>query len=135
MVVFGKMPKVLKRLSKLVMVASLVCLVGGHWALLQSVAWTGMVIRYSQDGTVTEAVAKTFDGHHPCGLCKEIARGKKSEKKAEYGVKLGKLKFCYAPVVFLFKRPSAFWRIASRSEVAEPLTYAPPVPPPRSQVV
>src|SRR5258705_1951082 len=99
------------------------------------VAWTGMVISYSQDGTVSEAVVKTFDGNHPCGLCKQIARGKRSEKKAEYKAELGKLKCCYAPVAFIFKKPSALWEIPAPNEVAHLLTYAPPVPPPRSLLV
>jgi len=61
----------------------LVISIGGHWALLQSVAWMGMVINFSQTETLAEAVSNTFDGKHPCKLCKVVARGKASEQKQE----------------------------------------------------
>jgi hypothetical protein len=54
---------------------------GVHWAILQSVAWTGMVICYSHEGSFREALQKTFDGKHPCKLCKIVTAAKKSEKK------------------------------------------------------
>ncbi|HUJ11483.1 MAG TPA: hypothetical protein VL171_15830 [Verrucomicrobiae bacterium] len=61
-----------------------VCLsIGGHWALLQSVAWTSMFVRFSSDGSFSEALSKTFDGQHPCCLCKLIQKGRGLEKKQE----------------------------------------------------
>ena len=60
---------------------TLICAIGGHWAILQSVAWVGMVINYSQDSSLTVALQKTFDGEHPCKLCKVVRAGKKSEQK------------------------------------------------------
>ncbi len=53
----------------------LALLVGGHWGMLQVVAWTGMVITYSRDASLGEAVRKTFDGDHPCALCNEVSAG------------------------------------------------------------
>jgi hypothetical protein len=53
----------------------LVFLVGGHWGMLQVVAWTGMVITYSRDASFGEAVRMTFDGEHPCQLCHEVRAG------------------------------------------------------------
>ena len=61
---------------------ALFLIVGGPWAVLQTVAWTKMVIDYSQQATVSEALAKTFDGNHPCGLCKKITKAKEGEKKS-----------------------------------------------------
>jgi len=63
----------------------LACLVltltlGLHWAVLQSVAWTGMLVQYSRDATFVEALQKTFDGKHPCSLCRFIQQGGKSER-------------------------------------------------------
>src|SRR4051812_9002142 len=57
--------------------------VGGHWALLQSVAWVSMVVEYSKDAPISVAVAKTFDGVHPCGICKLVRKGKATEQKQE----------------------------------------------------
>ena len=61
----------------------LVLFLGLHWALLQAVAWTGMLINYSRDASLTEAVTKTFDGEHPCKLCNAIKQGRAEEKKQE----------------------------------------------------
>ncbi|MBM3835584.1 MAG: hypothetical protein FJ403_20395 [Verrucomicrobia bacterium] len=55
--------------------------IGGHWAVLQSGAWVGMFINFSQHDPVSEALVKTFDGNHPCRVCDFVAEGKKSEKK------------------------------------------------------
>jgi hypothetical protein len=50
----------------------LAVLVGGHWGMLQVVAWTGMLIDYSQDNPFATAVGMTFDGDHPCAICKQV---------------------------------------------------------------
>ena len=61
----------------------LVLSLGLHWALLQTVAWTGMMISYSRDGSLAEAVSKTFDGEHPCRLCHAIQKGRADEQKQD----------------------------------------------------
>lgn len=59
-------------------------LCGGPQGLMQCVAWAGMLVSYSQEGTVAEAVEKTFDGEHPCPLCLAIEKSK--EKQPSSGV-------------------------------------------------
>ena len=54
-----------RRLLQLAVACALILAVGAHWAVLQSVAWTGMVISYSQNAPLTEALQKTFDGDYP----------------------------------------------------------------------
>lgn len=61
----------------------LVLSLGLHWALLQTVAWTGMIVSYSQGASFKEALSKTFDGKHPCCLCKVVQQGRAAEKKQE----------------------------------------------------
>ncbi len=62
-------------------VVLLVCFsLGMHWAVLQGVAWTGMFVANLNEGSVTEAVEKTFDGEHPCPLCLAVKEGQKKEK-------------------------------------------------------
>ena len=68
-------------ISRFLMIAALCFAVGLHWYALQSIAWTSMVIEYSKDAPFKEALAKTFDGRHPCSLCHAIQTGKKSEQK------------------------------------------------------
>jgi hypothetical protein len=120
------------RLPRLAIVAALACSLGLHWGFLQSVAWVGMVVSYSQDGGVGQALAKTFDGKHPCPLCQAIATGKKSEKKSEFTLAGKKLEFSYSPTVFVFRAPTHFWEAGGFQDQAELLTHAPPVPPPRT---
>jgi hypothetical protein len=57
----------------------LIFLVGGHWGMLQVMAWTGMVISYSRDASFAEALSMTFDGEHPCAFCHEIRDGLASD--------------------------------------------------------
>ena len=122
----------LVKLSKWLLVLALCASIGAHWSFLQSLAWVGMAISYSQDtGSFTEALAKTFDGKHPCKLCKLVAEGKKSEKKQEAQIKLSKLDLLsVVSFNFVFTPPVLGHCIATAS-----LTFdyraAPPTPPPR----
>lgn len=68
------------RLAQRVVVV-LVCLsLGMHWALLQGIAWTGMLISFAREGAVIEAVEKTFDGQHGCALCAKVKEGRESDE-------------------------------------------------------
>lgn len=49
--------------------------------MLQIVAWSNMIVEYSSNDGLIEGAKKTFDGAHPCCLCKAIASGKKEESK------------------------------------------------------
>lgn len=54
---------------------------GGHWGALQTVAWAGMLWNYTQsDGSLLSGVKKTFDGEHPCRMCKSIKVAKEKER-------------------------------------------------------
>ena len=64
----------------------LVLLLGLHWTVLQSLAWTRMLLNYSQSVPLRTAVAMTFDGRHPCALCLAIKQGRESERKQPLSV-------------------------------------------------
>ncbi|MFN0067801.1 MAG: hypothetical protein ACKVYV_09215 [Limisphaerales bacterium] len=49
---------------------------GLHWAVLQTAAWAGMLASYSRQTSFAEAVAWTFDGQHPCRVCKLVEAGR-----------------------------------------------------------
>ncbi len=74
---------VLAALAKSLLVLALVISLGLHWGFLQSVAWVGMVVNFSQDASFAEAWSKTFDGKHPCKLCTSIKKGRAEEKKQD----------------------------------------------------
>jgi hypothetical protein len=52
---------------------------GGHWAVFQTIAWARMIQDYSRTATIAEAIAKTFNGRSPCGLCKKISEERRKE--------------------------------------------------------
>jgi hypothetical protein len=119
------------RLSRFAIAAALAFSIGLHWEVLQSVAWVVMIVNYSQDAPLTEALAKTFDGKHPCSLCKQIAHGKQSEKKTD-SVSVGKkLEFFYASGAFAFAAPLDGWEVQWQESALRSVVCLPPVPPPR----
>ena len=67
-------------------VSVLVLFLGLHWTLLQTVAWTRMLLDYSRSAPLRTAVAMTFDGRHPCALCRAIKQGRESEQKQPLSV-------------------------------------------------
>jgi hypothetical protein len=70
-------------LGKWMLVIAMITAIGGHFMLLQSVAWTTMVISNVQHGNLGEALEKTFDGQHPCAICKSIRKARESEDKQQ----------------------------------------------------
>jgi len=123
---------VLRRLAKACLVAALAVSLGLHWALLQAVAWAGMVTSYSRTMPVAEALARTFDGKHPCNLCKLVREGQKSERHKEAPKPVAPLDASLAAsATALFPPIPHPWR-ESVPHIAASRTESPPVPPPRS---
>lgn len=123
--------RMLQRLAKLVVVLTLTLSLGTHWAFLQSVAWVGMVMKYSRDATIAEAVSKTFDGQHPCKLCKFVQQGKATEKKQDTQKPLKEVeKFLPAGRAFALFPPQLETVIFSAPNPADSRVEPPPIPPP-----
>jgi hypothetical protein len=72
---------VLRRFSAILALLAVIQVVGGHWIAMQSVAWIEMVIDYSNQSSIGVALQKTFDGQHPCDLCKAVSKGRSDEQK------------------------------------------------------
>jgi hypothetical protein len=82
----------LSRFSRIVTFIALLQILGGHWAILQTAAWVGMVVSYTQsDSSLPEALKKTFDGDHPCVVCKMVKSGRASEEKKDLSYEVVKL--------------------------------------------
>jgi hypothetical protein len=60
-------------------IACAIYLSGAHWLILQGAAWSRMIVERSQTMGFTVAVQTTFDGDHPCKMCKVVNTGAKSE--------------------------------------------------------
>jgi hypothetical protein len=114
-------------------VSVLVLSLGLHWALLQTVAWTGMLLTYSRGTSLSEAVTKTFDGQHPCALCKFVENGRAEEKEQEQQqLKPGSKFDCgliWQPVDFAFA--SASQEILALDTLGRSRLDEPPKPRPR----
>jgi len=122
---------VLPRVAKLALALAVATSIGLHWAFFQSVAWVGMVVSYSQDAPLRQALAKTFDGKHPCALCKQITKGRQSERKSDSPPAGKKFEFSYSAASFVFAAPSYYWEANWPSPAGTLLPQTPPVPPPR----
>jgi hypothetical protein len=70
----------MRRLRNILVIGVILHLAGGHWSVLQGIAWAKMLIEYSQADGLREGIVKTFDGEHPCEMCKSISKGRGSEK-------------------------------------------------------
>lgn len=114
------------------LITALIAVIGGHWAVLQTVAWTTMLAGNLRTVPFAVAVQRTFGGNHPCCLCNEIAAGKRSEKKAQFPSQLKRLEFVSDLAVFVFTAPSDFWLLNESAPRLVSWTHPPPVPPPRS---
>jgi hypothetical protein len=91
------LPSFFHKAGRLLLVVALLVSCGAHWFVLQSIAWTAMLVENSHRTTLVEAVKRTFDGAHPCGMCKQIAGGKAQEKKSDAPVFAGKIELIYEP--------------------------------------
>jgi hypothetical protein len=116
----------------MLVVFSLVVMVGGHWAILQSVAWVGMAFSFAQTAPLDVALKKTFDGKNPCSLCKAVDEGKQSEREAGLLKLETKLELCLAPCALLLHAPPPVPVTPGAPETARPRGESPPTPPPRS---
>ena len=117
------------------MLVAMLQICGGHWLALQSLAWTEMLVAYSRDAQLTEAVAKTFDGQHPCGLCVRIEQGKKSERQVPVEVAKAKPVFVLPVSGALVRVKVIAWEQALPQVHGELLFEQPAVPPPRGAAV
>jgi hypothetical protein len=120
------------RFGKIFVVVALIAATGAHWAVLQSVAWTTMLANNLCTHSLSESVARTFDGKYPCPICKAIAAAKKSEKKNEFTLQTQKLEFPPAKENPVLIAPSNFQLLAQMNFFADSLTQKPLTPPPRN---
>lgn len=90
------------------LIGTLFVSLGGHLALLQTVAWGNMLVSFSRTDSLAEAAKKTFDGDHPCPLCKVVKQSSKDENRKPLLKAESKMEVAL-PVPVLLKKP---WSIA-----------------------
>lgn len=82
-----------------------------------------------------EAISDTFDGQHPCPMCKAIESGKKSEKRSDKITPKLKLEFPPMAGKFVLVAPKIFEHFTVENFAADFFSYKPPLPPPRSFLI
>ncbi len=107
---------------------------GGHWAILQTVAWTQMIRDYSKESGLIAGVAQTFSGERPCGMCKHIEKSRQQEEKAPASLKVDKKAEVFVASVTAQLRPplATDFVYSSLDTDASSRAFAPPVPVPRA---
>ena len=110
----------------------LLAVMGGPWSIMQVVAWTTMLAGNLRAGSFSQAVTHTFDGQHPCSLCKAIAAGKKSEGKSELAQPVTRQEFLPASGSFALVESDRLPLVIVQAKFVQSLTQQPPTPPPRA---
>jgi hypothetical protein len=117
--------------TRFLVVIAAVQILGGHWVVLQTVAWTSMLMENARTETLSTALVRTFDGSKPCSLCLAVKTGREHEDKQELPSLVVKLEAVLAPAVQipppLVTDRLFFSVVQSDREVS----FAPTSPPPR----
>jgi len=123
---------VFRCIGRIVTILALCCAIGLHWLTLQSIAWTSMIIDYSKRGTLCEAIARTFDGAHPCSLCHIVDKGKTTEKKSDLQPLTAKIDLICTKRAITLILPFVCVDYLISDFSAFKIRETPPVPPPRN---
>ncbi|MCX6973814.1 MAG: hypothetical protein NTZ94_05820 [Verrucomicrobia bacterium] len=107
--------------------------IGGHFALLQGIAWTSMLRDFSRSESIATAIDKIVDGKHPCGLCKKIAAARQSQSQDPLLlVSTKKFSDFITPLISVLtaplSRPLVYARVPA--PMMEDIFFSPPVPVP-----
>ncbi len=119
-----------KRFTKASVIFAVTLSLGLHWALLQSVAWTGMFLGYAQTSSFQEAFIKTFDGNNPCQLCKAVSEGQQSENRQEFTLPLMKIEALPCVTIIVLAPQKSILIPVPLTSIACIRAESPPIPPP-----
>lgn len=123
----------LSRFTRIIAATLLALFLGVHWFALQSVGWASMLVSRSQTAGWQEAVRTTFDGEHPCEVCKLVSAGRKAEKQPVVEFKVTKIEAGVPADQVQIPEPPAVTRVPMAVVVVPPIISASPaLPPPRS---
>ena len=123
----------MRRLTHFFVLSAFLFSCGGHWYVLQAVAWINMIHDYSQSVPLTEAVYMTFSGKYPCEICHAIAEKKQQSEKDPW-IALEKYDKKFLPPVTIVpvepsSEPVAYMPVSKQLQFR---TEVPPTPPPRA---
>lgn len=105
---------------------------GGHWAMLQSIAYTRMLFEFAEQDSLGAAVKKTFDERYACSLCPKIRDGFNSDHKKPLTLsEVQQPEFLLQFNALIFFIPVVVAHVAFVPSRHVDFPNAPPKPPPR----
>ena len=115
----------------------IVCLLGWslgfQWFSLQAVAWGSMLVQKTVQSDWKDAVQTTFDGQHPCELCRVVQSSQAEDDAPSVPLRVPQLEWISdgesTPWVEVRVRPMPAYATPSGGFQR---STRPPVPPPRS---
>jgi hypothetical protein len=119
----------------MVTIFALCCAIGLQWLALQSIAWTTMVVDYSRNASLCQAIARTLDGAHPCSLCKIVNRGKTAQNKSDLQLPSQKIDMICPPRAIRHIESFVPFEYATERFCIAEAGHSPAVPPPRFTAV
>lgn len=126
---------------RLVLMLTAALSIGLHFAVIQMVGWVSMTVEYSQKAPLSEALRMTFDGKHPCEICKLVEKemGQSDPDQNRTPDPKSELKLppviCWLDEIRLIPRPHLFLDIAMADARARPRRERPPLLPPREMMI
>lgn len=124
---------VLSRFTRIIAATLLALFLGVHWFALQSVGWASMLVSRTQTAGWQEAVRTTFDGEHPCEVCKLVSAGRKAEKLPSVEFKVTKIEAGVPSDQVEIPEPPAVAGVpVALVDLPPSLRSVPSLPPPRS---
>ncbi len=127
-----------RRLSLILVLLAWLFATGSQWQVVQSFAWTRMILSYAKTMPLDQAIRLTFTPDNMCGVC-ELVSAAQHEHPGDTALPPGTsldskplLVFQPAPTVIFTAPATGSW---SLSDHLIPATEraAPPLPPPRAR--
>ena len=90
-----------------------------------------MIVDYSKNASLCHAIAKTFDGAHPCSLCRVVNKANSTEKKSDLQVLTPKVDMICPTRGTTRIQPFVHFDYATTNFSVSEIRQSPAVPPPR----
>jgi hypothetical protein len=121
---------VIGRIVRGLLVAALLGQAGAHLVFAQSYAWARMAADRAKTAAMGTALAQTFDGRHPCGVCLKVQKDaqSKGDAQARAPERQFEMTAVAAPALSVPRRDSSALAFASAREIVSPRSIDTPPP-------
>lgn len=123
----------MKRLLRAALAAALLNGSGAHWAAVQGVAWAGMLAARAPERGLSAAVAATFSGEDPCGVC--LVVDKAARPSSELSAAMPTAEFIAVAPPSLAPATVAVPAPAAAASFPLPGAFRPQAPPPKAALL